>query len=299
MRKVLIILTIAIAIASCEDVVDVDLPPQQSKLVVNGILRVDETQEFVPVKIRVGETSDFFSSNPVTNLETAKITYGVPFRGNPSLFDTIFISNLAEIEPGSGIYEPDPNFDSDQRIRTEFVNPDTEFILEFVHEGRQYFSRTPYSPVVPIENVEQGTETLFDDDDTEVKITITDIADVENYYVFDFGKGEFLAIDDQFIDGQEFEFSYFVERDLIPGEELEISLLGADEKFYNYIDLLVEQTEDDAGVFETPAVTVRGNVFDVTGLDNILVFDNVERPNDFALGYFAVVQEFKDSLLIE
>ena len=74
------------AIVACEDVVEVDLPPQETKLVVNGILRVDKTQEFVPVKIGVTETSDFFGSNPVTNLERAKITYGVPFRGDPSIW---------------------------------------------------------------------------------------------------------------------------------------------------------------------------------------------------------------------
>lgn len=300
MKKVLIVFTILAGIISCEDVVEVDLPPQQTKLVVNGIIRVDENEEFVPVQIRVGETSDFFGSNPVTNLERARITYGIPFPGDPSLFmDTIFVSNLAEVMPGTGIYEPDPDFDADQRIRTEFVTPETDFILEFVHEGREYFSRTPYSPAVPIENIEQGTETLFDEDDTEIKITITDVPNVDNYYVFDFGSSEFLALDDQFIDGQEFEFSYFVDRDLQSGEELEVRILGADDKFFNYMDLLVEQTEEGAGVFETPAVTVRGNVFDVTGLNNIDIFDNVERPNDFALGYFAIVQEYKASLIIE
>ena len=171
--------------------------------------------------------------------------------------------------------------------------------MEFEHEGRRYFSRTTYIKAVPIENIEQGTETLFDEDDTEIVITITDVPDAENYYVFDFGRGEFLAIEDQFLDGQRFEFSYFVEQNLEPGEELEVSILGADEKFHNYIDLLVEQTANDGGVFETPAVTVRGNVFDVTGLDNIDIFDNVERPNDFALGYFAVVEEFRETLIIE
>ncbi|MBO6534558.1 MAG: hypothetical protein JJ967_16130 [Muricauda sp.] len=44
--------------------------------------------------------------------------------------------------------------------------------------------------------------------------------------------------------------------------------------------------------------TVRGNVFDITGLDNVTILDNVERPNDYALGYFGVVQEFSRELTI-
>ena len=62
---------------------------------------------------------------------------------------------------------------------------------------------------------------------------------------------------------------------------------------------MVEQTQDDGGIFETPAATGRGNVFDVTGLDNDILFDNVNRPNDFPLGYFAVVQEFKETIIVE
>jgi hypothetical protein len=53
------------------------------------------------------------------------------------------------------------------------------------------------------------------------------------------------------------------------------------------------------GPFSTPAATVRGNIFDVTGLDNEEVFDNVNRPDKFALGYFAVVQQYTRSITIE
>ena len=62
---------------------------------------------------------------------------------------------------------------------------------------------------------------------------------------------------------------------------------------------LIEQTEDSQGPFQTPIATVRGNIFDITGLDNIEIFDNVERPNDFPLGYFAIVQEYKQTLIID
>ena len=291
---------ILMAFWSCEDVIEVDVPEPETRLVVNGIVRVDPEQEFVPVEIKVTESSVFFEENTITQLESAVILIGErdpddPFSRN---FGT---SVLVESEPGSGTYIPSyiPGTDTDDRIRTEFLNPNTEFFLIVQHKGRRYAGQTLYSPTVQIDNLEQGNETLFDEDDIEIKITITDVPDIRNYYVLDFGEGEFLALDDQFIDGQNFEFSYFPERDLESGTELEVSLLGADQQFFNYVDLLVEQTENDGGVFETPAATVRGNMFDVTGLDNIEIFDNVGRPQSFALGFFAVVEEAKGSLLIE
>ncbi|MEO0571798.1 MAG: DUF4249 family protein [Bacteroidota bacterium] len=303
MKQPIYLLITVLFLLSCEDVIDVELQQTETRLVVNGLLRVDLTQEFIPVEIRVSETTNFFDSNVPTSLEdNATIIYGRVNPDAPEILDidpNNFSSSLTELEPGSGVYVPDPSFDADQRIRTSSIFPNTVFILIMEHKGRRYSAQAPFSPSVPIQDLEQGDETLFDEEDVEIKITINDTPDIDNFYVLDFGEGEFLALDDQFIDGQQFEFSYFLDRELDSGELLEVGILGADQGFFNYMDLLVEQTQDDGGIFETPAATVRGNVFDVTGLDNNLLFDNVNRPDDFPLGYFAVVQEFKRTITIE
>lgn len=300
MKQSIYLILASLFLFACEDVIEVELQDTETRLVVNGLLRVDFTQEFVPVEIRVSETTNFFDNNIPTSLDdNATILYGQPNPDAPEIFDTIASSSLTELEPGSGIYVPDPTFDRDQRIRTQDILPNTVFILVMEHKGRRYAARTPISYTVPIDDLEQGDDTLFDEEDIEIKITINDTPEIDNFYVFDFGEGEFLALDDQFIDGQRFEFSYFVERDLDSGQELEVSILGANLEFFNYMNLLVEQTENDGGIFDTPAATVRGNVFDVTGLDNNLLFDNVNRPDAFPLGYFAIVQEFKRTIVIE
>lgn len=299
MKKTICYFVLFFSVLACEDIVDVDLPQTESRLIVNAVFRVDITEEFVPVEVRVSETSSFFEQNEPTELSSAIIFYGIPLEDDPNLFEEVFSSSLAESQPGSGIYIPDPTFDRDQRIRTTSLEPGMVFQLIMEHNGNRYFARTTYTPTVPIDNLVQGNETLFDEDDKEVLVTFTDTPNEDNYYIFDFDFNEFLALDDQFIDGQEFEFSYFYDKNLEPGDEVEISILGADQQFYNYMDLLLEQTENTGGVFETPAATVRGNVFDITGIDNDSIFDNVERPENFPLGYFAVVQEFKESLVIE
>ncbi|MFT0715373.1 DUF4249 family protein [Flagellimonas lutimaris] len=296
MKKLLISILTFTAITSCEDVIDVNLPEVETRLVVDGLLRVDKSEEFVDVRITMRETSVFFDENQPTQVENAVINYGV--LNDSGLFESLSFSHLVEEAPGTGVYVPDPNFSSDQRIRTASAEPGVVFVLQVTHNGKRYFAQTEYAPTVPIDNLEQGNDTFIDDEETEVIVTFTDDGDNDNFYVFDFMYGEFLTVEDEFFQGQQFEFSYFYDDKVMAGQDVTISILGANEDFYNYMDLVLEQTQNNGGVFQTPVATVRGNVFDVTGLDNITVLDNVERPNDYALGYFAVVQEFSRTLTI-
>ena len=297
MKRFLLIPALTLLLWGCEDVVDVETPSQPPKLIVEAVLRVDLDEEFIPVIVRVSETSNFFEDIPVTELEFIQILTNV--YDEDGRWQFTHYSSLYEEVPGSGEYVPDPNFSTEQRISTSLLdNPQVDFELHITHKGRRYFAFGEYVPSVPIGSLELGDRTLFDQDETEVVVRFTDAPDMENFYVFDFGFGNFLATEDTFYEGQEFFFSYFYDQSFPSGTELEVSLLGATESFYNYMDLLVEQSESVQGPFQTPIATVRGNVFDITGLDNIDISDNVGRPDDFPLGYFIVTQEFKATLTI-
>lgn len=270
-----------------------DLPEVETRLIVDGLVRVDKSQELVDVKIKLRESSNFFEENQPTQAESVLIYYGKPTSGG--LFEDISFSTLVEKDLGSGIYVP--NLEQDQ-IRTAFVEPGVVFILQITHQGKRYYAQTEYAPTVPIDNLEQGTDTFLNEEETEIIVTFTDNGDEDNFYLFDFMNSEFLVVEDEFFQGQQFSFSYFYDDEITTGETVTVSILGATEEFYNYMDLVLEQTENNGGVFQTPVATVRGNVFDITGLDNINLFDNVERPNDYALGYFAMVQEYTATLTI-
>ena len=282
-------------LSSCEDVIDVETPSAPPRLVVEALFRVNENEPFIPVEVKVRLTDNFFSTLPVTELERIVILI-------ESIEDGIVIATgdsiLKETAPGSGIYVPDQTY-TDERIPTSILENDINFILVITHEGRRYFAQTKYARAVPISSIRQGTDILFDDDETEVIVSFADAPDQDNFYIFDFDFNEFLVTEDEFYQGQEFEFSYFYDRQFEAGREIQISLLGADKTFFDYMSQLIEQTEDSQGPFQTPIATVRGNIFDITGLDNIEIFDNVERPNDFPLGYFAIVQEYKQTLIID
>jgi hypothetical protein len=277
-------------------VIDVETPSEEPRLVVEGLIRVDVSEPFLPVRIKVSLTDNFFSEIPVTSLENILISYQEIEDGVVSFSGS---STLAEIAPGTGIYEPDPNFMDDQRIPTVVTfAEETVFNLLIRHQGRSYFAETRYVASVPIISVQQGNGKFFSDEDTELIVLFADQPNTVNNYLFDFSFNEYLVTKDEFYKDQLFQFSYFYDRQFEPGTEIEISLLGADQNFYNYMDLLIEQSEESQGVFQTPVSTVRGNIIDITDLDNNQVVDNVGRPDIFPLGYFAVVQENKQSVTI-
>ena len=282
---------------SCEEVVDVETPSEDPRLVVEALIRVDDTESFLPVQVKVSLTNNFFEEIPVTDVESIVIFYE-EFEDGISAFTGS--STLAEIAPGTGIYEPDPDFMDDQRIPTIVIFAEkVVFDMIIRHQGKTYFAQTEYVPAVPILSVQQGNGKFFSEDDTELIVLFADDAARDNNYVFDFDFNEYLVTDDQFYQGQLFQFSYFYDRQFDAGTQIEISILGADTSFYNYMDLLIEQSQEATGVFQTPVATVRGNVFDITDLDNNQIVDNVGRPDDFPLGYFAVVQEYKQTITIQ
>ena len=298
MKKLLFLLLITCIFTSCEDVVDVDLDSEPPRLIVDALIRVDTSQELTEATIRVSLSSSFFGEIQHAEIETMQITNEedgsfVPYEpvpGEPGLFRP-FPTTVSPVSP-------------DNKILTSFLtNPNPVYIFTVRYQDELYLARTSFVPTTPINSIVQGDNTLFNEDDTEFIISFNDTPDREDFYVFDFDFGEFLTVEDTFFPGQDFEFSYFYDGEDFPLEtdqEVTISILGADETFYNYMEQLITQSDlTDGGPFQVPVSTVRGNILNAEGINNIDVFDNVGRPNNFALGYFAIVQEFKNTVIVE
>jgi hypothetical protein len=271
--------------SSCEDVVEVDVPSEDPRLIIDAIVRIDTSQEFNRVSVKVSLTNSFFGSIPPANLQQITMNnLDNPMSGGAGT------PALIETEPGSGVYEK--FFSTEELVRDRWF-------LAIRYEDTFYVAFAEFSPAVPIDNLEFGEDILFNEDETELKVTFTDLEERDDFYIFDFDFGNFLGSEDEFYQGQEFEFSYFYDEELNTGDEIEVSILGSDEAFYNYMNLLIEQSEGGFGPFETPAVTVRGNIFNATDIDNIDSFDNVGNEENFPLGYFAIVQEYKETITVE
>lgn len=281
---ILIIMSFILLMVSCQEVIDVDLPTEEPRLIIDALVRVDTNEAFTKVTVKVSETSSFFESIPAANLQQITLTnLDLPGGGiNPPV--------LIEETPGSGIYS--------KVFDTDFLTQGSLF-LQIDFEDEFYVATARFVPTVPIDNLVQGDGILFDEDDTEVIVTFTDSDERDDFYLFDFDFGNYLVTEDEFYQGQQFAFSYFYDEALAVGDTLNISIMGVDEDFYTYMDQLILQSEEDFGPFETPALTVRGNFINATNIDNNNNFDNLNDINNFALGYFAIVQEYKETLVVQ
>lgn len=283
LRKFILLLVLISLTSSCEDVIEVDTPTTAPRLTIDALVRVDTDNVNTSIVVKAGVTSSFFKEVEPTNLDRI-VVVNPDYEPSSALDERSII--MTEVAPG--VYEGEKN----TRFFTE-----GELQLSIEHEGQKYLALTRYAPSSRIDNVVQGEGALFSEDDKEIEISFTDNGDLDNFYLFDFGRGDYLVTEDEFYQGQSFSFSYFLSE--AEGLVVDIALLGVDEPFFNYMNQLIVQSGGDQGPFQTPAATVRGNIINITNIDNVESFDNVEDSNNFALGYFAVCETFEERIVLE
>ena len=279
-KYIFLTLIAVFALSSCEDVIEVDTPTGDRRLIIDALIRIDTASAITEMRVVVGETNGFFETIPPANLQQITISN----LDNP-LPDAVVFN---ETEPGVYV----------KSLQTDLLMQD-RWLLQIDFEDQFYLAEASFVAAPQIDQLEQGDGFVFDDDDQEIEVTFTDIAGEDNFYIFDFGFGEFLATEDTFYQDQQFVFSWFYDDPFEVGTELPISILGADQEFYNYMNQLIEQSEDDLNPFQTPTLTVRGNFINATDIDNDETVDNVENEQNFALGYFALVQQNTSIIVIE
>ncbi|WP_430907852.1 DUF4249 family protein [Maribacter sp. 2-571] len=284
MRVYAILFCIVLAGMSCEDVIDVDVPSEPPRLSIDALLRLnDTTAASQTVQVRASLTSSFFGDVVPTSLESIVMTNPDYVPQGPEDSNTLLLNEIAP-----GLYEGNK--------ATDFFTQGT-ISLSISHEGQRYLATTAFAPAAPIDRLSQGDGNLFSEEETEVVIAFTDDIQTDNFYVFDFDFNEYLVSEDEFYQGQTFEFSYFYDDGVAPGMEITVEILGADRGFYNYMNQLIAQSDGGAqGPFQTPSATVRGNVVNVTNSGTPNASEDVD---NFALGYFAISQTFTQDLLIE
>ncbi|CAM3484032.1 DUF4249 domain-containing protein [Zobellia roscoffensis] len=285
MKKLIYILCMFLLFTACEDVIDVDVPTDKSRLTVDALMRIDTTQASSTyyAEVKVSASSNFFESIEPAELEQISIT-NLETEETIALFETFI---------GSGVYQSQTTID--------FMTSG-ELVLYIEYDGSKYAARTTYVPSVPIRKLVQGDATLFSGEETEIIVAFDDQPNRTDFYLFDFDFNEYLVTEDTFYPGSTFEFSYFYDDDVKDGMEIDISILGVDRSFYNYMNQLIVQSGGDQGPFQTPSATVQGNIFNVTDVEDLSDLDNladVVDQENFALGYFAVCQTFDKSITIE
>jgi hypothetical protein len=285
MIKKYIYITIAILLhISCEDVIEVEVPSEKSRLVIDALIRIDPSLDMIDVAIKASESASFFDSIQPANLTEIALRNIDTAPGSP------FILSPSTTEPGT--YEA-------SIPRTFFT--EGRLVLSILYNNETYVSLTNYVPAPDIDSITQSVTTLFGEDQTELEISFTDLANRDDYYLFDFDFNEYLTVEDEFFQNQQFVFSYFYEDRLEIDRVLKVSIIGISFEFFDYMNQVIAQSGQTQGPFQTPAGTVLGNIINVTDTD----FDSIETLEDivpnahFPLGYFAVCETYEKTIIIE
>ncbi|PNQ72722.1 DUF4249 domain-containing protein [Hanstruepera neustonica] len=255
--KYIYIILLAFINLSCEDVVDVDVPTSEPRLVIDASIKWFKGTSGNEQLIKLTLTAPFFNYNvPPANGAQVYIT-----DDNNNTYD--FIE-----EDNTGIYK---NFNFNPVINSEYT-------LTIIYNNETYTGTETFLPVAELEYVEQNLEGGFTGEDTEIKAFFTDPADEENFYFFEFIPSipvtpTLDTFKDEFVNGN-LIFGFYVEEDLNPGNQVIIRNYGVSEQFYEFMFILLQQTSQGGGPFETQPATVRGNCINNTN------------PNNYPLGYF-------------
>ncbi|WP_033962344.1 DUF4249 domain-containing protein [Psychroserpens jangbogonensis] len=266
MKKLIYIILLVFAF-SCEDVIDLELPTSEPKLVIDASIDWLKGTSGNEQTIKLSLTAPFFDIDvPPANGATVSIT-----DSNNNIFDFI--------EDGdTGIYSNN----------TFLPEINGEYNLTILYNGETYVGTEILKSVSEITRVEQNLEGGFSGEETEIKAFFNDPEDEENYYFFEFTPSlpvtpTLDTFKDEFVNGNEI-FGFYIEEDLDQGQSVIIRNHGVSERFYEFMFILLQQIDDGGGgPFETQPATVRGNCINQTN------------PENFPLGYFRLseVDEFE------
>lgn len=252
------LLVVLFSVTSCEKVIDVDLSTSEPRLVIEASIQWLNGTSGNEQIVKLSTTTDYFSNDipPVTDA-------------------VVYITNSAnEVftftqDTTPGIYKC-LNF-------TPVLNE--TYTLTVIYQGETYTSTEKLLNTATVTHVEQDNEGGILGNETEVKFFFDDLVNETNHYLVRIDDPykvipEYGVLEDRFFQNNEMFGLYFSE-DLKPNDTLKFTLNGVTLNYYNYMDILLEQTGSNSmGPFSTPTATVRGNIVNQTNFDH------------YALGYF-------------
>ena len=263
-----LILLLAFSLLGCEDVIDVDVPKGEDKIVIDAEIVWQKGGDGSTQTIKISRMAAYYDPS------VPKVSGAEVYISNST--GTQFTFSESE---EAGVY-----------VCTNFVPQLNETYTLFVRvDDEVYTAMETMMPVSKIERVEQKLVDDFGTEEMEIAFYFNDPANETNFYLGAFNAGvltypEYDLEDDEFSNGNEIRTS-FSDEDLKPGATVEISLKGVSERFYNYMSLILDATDPDP--FSSPAAGIKGNI------------TNTNAAGSAALGYFRLCESDHISYLIQ
>ena len=259
MRRNLAFILFVFIFSGCEKVIDLDLEFTEKRIVVDAKINKHVNSKNGFARVTISKTTNYFDDE-ITFIENAEVI-------------------IKEIESG---VEYELNFSKENQyyIEIENISKSSDYELNIYHENNHYQSKNILRRSPPIGNVKQGQRKSLNNDEIEIVTSFKDIENDDNYYLFEFGKGNLQPADDIYIEGNNFTFSYFINKNKIQNNELEIKMEGIDFQYFKFIIQVIIQTNTQNGPFAAPPTSIKGNIYCVNndslnpfGYFNVSEFD--------------------------
>jgi len=267
-----IILSIIVC-TSCTDVIDVDVPEEASRLVI--------------------EASIDWEKGTLGNNQTIKLSTSTPY------FDQEFVpargASVIITNDNDGTEFVFSNQNNGNYTTSNFI-PEIgqSYTLMVIYDGQTYTANETLTSVVDIEDVYQSTDKGLSDV-LEINVDFQDPANEENYYFFKIQEQAdalptLFDFKDEFVDGnlvnvynEREEDADINQEEYQPGDVVAIKFHGISKQYYEYISLLITQFDAANNPFGSVPVGLKGNCVNLT-----------DSRND-AFGYFRLTQVVKTS----
>ena len=246
-----------ISLVSCEDVINIDLDEGQPKLVIEASILWQKGTTGENQTISLSKSSSYYE-NQIIPANNALVT----------IANGTNILNFIE-EGTTGNY-----------ICYNFIPViGNTYTLTVIFEGQTYTATEEFIGVPTIDSVEQSVFNGFGNDAVQVKFLFQDEVSQNNYYLEKYVSSikllpEYDVNEDVFTQGNQM-FGLYIDGDLKPNDQLDFTLYGINERYYNYMNILLGQAGGNGGSpFSTAPATIRGNIINNTNEAN------------FPFGYF-------------
>jgi len=261
--RLLKLIILIIIFHSCEKVIDIETEFDDKRLVIDANISKHRDSLNGIASVKLSETIPYFSDqesivkNALVKIETNQIVYNLVYNNDKKEYASII-----------------------ENINNE------EFILSIIRNENTYKSSEKLIATPKIKSVIFGDRKSLNKNEVELKVTFTDPPEKGNYYLWKFGpkksgKYDYLPALDKYINGNEFTFSFFIDKTeyLQNSDFINIEINGISENYYNYLNILTSQAGAQNGrPFSTSSSIIKGNI------------SNLVSEEKFPLGYFRVYE---------
>jgi hypothetical protein len=261
--RLLKLIILIIIFHSCEKVIDIETEFDDKRLVIDANISKHRDSINGVASVKLSETIPYFSDqesivkNASVKIETNQIVYNLVYNNDKKEYSSLI----------------------------ENINKE-EFVLSIIRNENTYTSSEKLITTPKIKSVIFGDRKSLNKDEVELRVTFIDPPEKGNYYLWKFGpkksgKYDYLPALDKYINGNEFTFSFFIDKTeyLQNSDFINIEINGISENYYNYLNILTSQAGAQNGrPFSTSSSIIRGNI------------SNLVSEEKFPLGYFRVYE---------